>query len=106
MSTCRFATAKPSSVKPWRRRIVDAQAPKQLVLCSEALVTCLGRVRLLAGFIVASYWTLHESAFTANVRGNFTSPPTVPDPGVEQDGRANAYPYGSFGNMAKSFQWV
>lgn len=57
------------------------------------------------GFLAASYWTLHESAFHKDHRGSFTGKPAVPAPGVRQEGRGDDYPWGSFGNMAKSFSW-
>lgn len=59
--------------------------------------------RLPARYLAASYWTLHESAFGPN-RASYSSTPTVPDPGVNQAG-VDKYPYGSFGDMAKSFLW-
>lgn len=62
-------------------------------------------LRMPVGFVAASYWTIHESAFHKDHRGSFSSPPAVPDPGVLQDGRSDNYPFGSFGNMAKSFRW-
>lgn len=55
--------------------------------------------------VASSYWTLHESAFHKDNRPSYTSPPVVPDPGVFQEGRSDSYPFGSFGNMAKSFRW-
>lgn len=58
-------------------------------------------VRMPAGFIAASYWTIHESAF----QGGFSSPPAIPAPGPGQQGRSANYPFASFGNMAKSFDW-
>lgn len=61
--------------------------------------------RMPAGFLAASYWTLHESAFRADNRPGFTSPPVIPDPGNAQDGRADTYTGGWFGNIAKSFTW-
>jgi hypothetical protein len=62
-------------------------------------------IRVPQGFLAASYFTIHESAFHRDHRGSFSSNPTVPDPGVDQEGRADHYPFGSFGNMAKSFRW-
>lgn len=63
-----------------------------------------------AGYVAASYWTIHESAFDERYRDSFSSPPTIPDPGVLQDGRSDNYPDfpgagKSFGNIAKSFGW-
>lgn len=62
--------------------------------------------RMPGGWLVASYETLHESAFRSPDRDTFSSPPDVPEPGVLQSGRADSYPFGSFGNMAKSFDWA
>lgn len=61
-------------------------------------------LRMKPGFLAASYWTIHESAFK-NLNEPFDSPPTVPDPGREQEGRSASYPNKSFGNIAKSFRW-
>ena len=61
-------------------------------------------LRMKPGFLAASYWTIHESAFK-DLDKPFDSPPTVPDPGREQEGRAASYPNKSFGNIAKSFRW-
>ncbi len=62
-------------------------------------------VRMPAGFVVASYWTLHESAF----KPDFVSPPAIPAPGPAQEGRAEDYPKNGdapyFGNVIKSFEW-
>jgi hypothetical protein len=62
-------------------------------------------LRMPAGHYAASYWTLHESAFHPDNVKNFSSAPAVPDPGAAQGGRSAKYPFGSFGNMAKSFRW-
>lgn len=61
-------------------------------------------LRMPPGFVAASYWTIHESAFE-DLNEPFDSSPTLPDPGREQEGRSADYPHGSFGNMAKSFRW-
>ncbi len=61
-------------------------------------------LRMPSGFVAASYWTIHESAFQ-DLSQPFDSPPTIPAPGREQDGRSASYPFGAFGNMAKSFRW-
>jgi hypothetical protein len=62
-------------------------------------------LRMPAGHYAASYWTLHESAFHPDNVKTFSSAPAVPDPGAAQGGRSAKYPFGSFGNMAKSFRW-
>jgi hypothetical protein len=63
-------------------------------------------VRMPAGFLAASYRTIHESAFLPG----FGSPPAIPDPGPGQEGRSATYPAGLggdkyFGNASKSFRW-
>lgn len=64
-------------------------------------------VRMPPGHVVASYWTLHESAFLPD----FGSPPVVPAPGPDQEGRAANYPrhwpsgQRFFGDVVKSFEW-
>lgn len=62
-------------------------------------------MRVPSTYLAASYWTLHESAFHKDNRESYSSPPVVPEPGVYQQGRSENYPFGSFGNMAKSFRW-
>jgi hypothetical protein len=62
-------------------------------------------LRMPGGHYAASYWTLHESAFQSDKVKTFSSAPAVPDPGAAQGGRSAKYPFGSFGNMAKSFRW-
>ena len=61
-------------------------------------------LRVPDGFLAASYWTIHESAFKDTTLP-YDSPPAIPDPGREQEGRSAKYPSGSFGNMPKSFRW-
>lgn len=51
-------------------------------------------VRVRIGYLAASYSRLHERAFRPGDRETFSSPPTMPDPGVLQEGRCDNYPWG------------